>query len=50
METDNSIQKLIEEFEKTGQQIVPMTSKDFFSDVSEAYDIEKMMQLKLLFE
>ena len=33
--------KLIEEFEKTGQQIVPMTSKDFFSDVSEAYDIEK---------
>lgn len=22
--------KLIEEFEKTGQQIVPMTSKDFF--------------------
>lgn len=33
--------KLIEEFEKTGQQIVPMTSQDFFSDISESYDIEK---------
>ncbi len=41
METDNSIQNLSRNLEKTGQQIVPMTSKDFFSDVSEAYDIEK---------
>lgn len=33
--------KLTEEFRKTGQQIVPMTSQDFFSDVSVAYGIAK---------
>ena len=33
--------KLIDEFEKTGQRIAPMTSQDFYLAVSEAYDIEK---------
>lgn len=42
--------KLIEEFEKTGQQIVPMTSKDFFQMFLRLMILKKMMQLKLLFE
>ncbi len=33
--------KLFEEFERTGQQIVPMTSQEFFADISEAYNITK---------
>lgn len=33
--------KLIEEFRKTGQQIVPMTSQEFFANVSESYNITK---------
>ncbi len=33
--------KLFEEFERTGQQIVPMTSQEFLADISEAYNITK---------
>lgn len=33
--------KLIEEFGRTGHQIVPMTSQDFFADISDAYGITK---------
>ncbi len=33
--------KLIKEFVKTGQQIIPMTSQDFFAEISEDYSIEK---------
>ena len=33
--------KLVEEFRKTGQRIVPMTSQDFFVDISESYNITK---------
>lgn len=33
--------KLIDEFDKTGQQIVPMTSQDLFSVVSDTYNIDK---------
>lgn len=33
--------KLFGEFERTGQQIVPLTSQEFFVDISEDYDITK---------
>ena len=33
--------KLIEEFANTGQSIIPMTSKDFYKDVSDNYGIVK---------
>ena len=33
--------KLVEEFKKTGNQIVPMTSLPFFNDISKDYGIEK---------
>lgn len=34
-------QKLIDEFAKTGQQIVPFVSHEFYNEVSTAYTIEK---------
>lgn len=34
-------QKLIDEFEKTGQHIYPCISKDFYDKVSQAYFVEK---------
>lgn len=33
--------KLIDEFEKTGQHIVPYRAQDFFNEVSTAYGVEK---------
>lgn len=33
--------KLLDEFNQTGQQIVPMTSQDLFADVSASYNIKK---------
>lgn len=42
--TDKGVQfhsKLLSEFSETGQQIVPMTSKMFLTEVSEAYGIEQ---------
>lgn len=33
--------RLFEEFKKTGQQITPMTSQEFFADISESFGITK---------
>lgn len=49
METDNSIQNLSRNL-KNRSTDCSYDIERLFSDVSEAYDIEKMMQLKLLFE
>lgn len=40
-ETDKFHSKLLSEFSETGQQIIPMTSKSFLTEVSKAYGIEQ---------